>query len=67
LAAPFGDKPHFEAGDVTGGVGLDFEDPHVVKDHATRGKVKEFPCAAVYEGGILMLHSGLPLGGLGAV
>jgi hypothetical protein len=39
----------------------------VVNDHATRGKVNEFPCAVVYEGGILMLHSGLPLGGLGAV
>jgi hypothetical protein len=70
LAASFGDEPaepRFEAGDVTGGVGHDFVNPHVVNDHATRGKVNEFPCAVVYEGEILMLHSGLPLGGLNAV
>jgi hypothetical protein len=51
LAAPFGDEPCFAAGDVAGGVRLDFdEDPHVANDHATRGKVNEFPCAVVYEG-----------------
>jgi hypothetical protein len=41
LAAPFGDEPRIEAEDVTGGVGLDFVNPHVVNDHATRGKVNE--------------------------
>jgi hypothetical protein len=67
LAAPFGDEPCFEAGDIAGGVGLDLVDPHVVNDHAVRGKVNEFPCAVVYEGGILLLQSGLPLGGHGLV
>jgi hypothetical protein len=67
LAAPFGDEPRFEAGDIANGVGLDFVDPHVVNDHATKGEVDEFPRAVVYEGGVLMLHNGLPLGGLGAV
>jgi hypothetical protein len=37
LAAPFGDEPCFEAGDIAGGVGLDFVDQHVVNDHAARG------------------------------
>ena len=67
MDAPFGDEPRFEAGDVTGGVRLNFVDPHVVNYHATRGKVNEFPSAVVHEGGVLLLHSGLPLGGLGAV
>jgi hypothetical protein len=31
------------------------------------GKDDEFPRAVVYEGGELLLHSGLPLGGLGVV
>jgi hypothetical protein len=66
LATPFGDELRFEAGDVAGGIRLDFVDPHVVNDHPTSGKVNEFPRAVVYEGGILLLHSGLPLGGLGA-
>jgi hypothetical protein len=42
LAAPFGDEPRLEAGDVTGGVRLDVVDPHAVNYHATRGKVNEF-------------------------
>jgi hypothetical protein len=67
LAAPIGDDPCFEAGDIAGSVALDFVDLHVVNDHATRGKVNEFPCAVVYEGGILMLHRGLPLRGMGVV
>jgi hypothetical protein len=67
LAAPFGDVPRFEAGDIANGVGLDFVDPHVVNDHAVRGKVNEFPRAVVYEGRVLMLHSGLPLGGMSVV
>jgi hypothetical protein len=37
LAAPFGDEPCFEAGDIASGVGLDFVDPHVVNDHAPAG------------------------------
>jgi hypothetical protein len=53
LAAPFGDEQRFEAGDVTGGARLDFAYPHDVNDHATRGKVNEFPCADVDEGRIL--------------
>jgi hypothetical protein len=67
LAAPFGDEPGFEAGDIANSVGLDFLDPHDVNDNAVRGKVDEFPRAVVYEGGVLMLHNGLPLGGLGDV
>jgi hypothetical protein len=67
LAAPFGDEPGFEAGDIANGVGFDFVDPHVVNDYAVKGKVDEFPRAVVYEGGVLLLHSGLPLGGMGAV
>jgi hypothetical protein len=67
LAAPFGDEPGFDAGDIANGAGLDFVDPHVVDDHAVRGKIDELPCAVVHEGGVLLLHSGLPLGGLGAV
>jgi hypothetical protein len=30
LAAPIGDEPCFEAGDISGGVGLDFVDPHLL-------------------------------------
>jgi hypothetical protein len=67
LAAPLGDEPCFEAGDIACGVGLDFVDPHVVNDHAAKGQIDEFPRAVVYEGAILMLHNGMPLGGLGAV
>jgi hypothetical protein len=67
LAAPFGDEPCFEAGDIASGVELDLVDPHIVNDHAVGGKFDEFPRAVVYEGGILLLHSGLQLGGLGAV
>jgi hypothetical protein len=67
LDAPFGDEPCFEAGDIANGVGLDFVDPHDVNDHAVRGKVNEFPRPVVYEGRVLLLHSGLPLGGLGVV
>jgi hypothetical protein len=33
----------------------------------TRGKVNEFPSAVAHEGGVLLLHSALPLGGMGAV
>jgi hypothetical protein len=62
LAAPFGDEPRFEAEDIANGIGLDVVDPHVVNDHAARGKVDEFPRAVVDEGGVLPLHSGLPLG-----
>jgi hypothetical protein len=54
LAAPFGDESCFEAGDIAGGVGLDFVDPHVVNDHAARGKVDEFPSVVVDEGGIFI-------------
>jgi hypothetical protein len=67
LAAPFGDDPGFDAGDIANGVGLDFIDPHVVNDYAVRGKVDEFSRAVVYEGGVLLLYSGLPLGSWGAV
>jgi hypothetical protein len=67
LAAPFSDESCFEAGNIAGGVGLDFVDSHVVNDLATGGKVNEFPCAVVYEERILMLHSGLPVRGMGAV
>jgi hypothetical protein len=66
LAAPFGDEPCFGAEDIACGAGLDFVDPHVVSDHAVKGKIDKFPRAVVYEGGILLLHSGLPLWGLGA-
>jgi hypothetical protein len=67
LAAPFGDEARVEAGDIANGVRLDFVDPHYVNDHAVKFKVDEFPRAVVYEGGVLLLHSGLPLGALGAV
>jgi hypothetical protein len=67
LAAPFGDEPCFEAGDISGGVELDYVYPHVVNDHAARGKVDELLRAVVHEVGILLRLSGLPLGGLGAV
>jgi hypothetical protein len=67
LAAPFGDEPCLEAGDIASGFGLDFVDLHVVNNHAVWGRVDTFPRAVVCEGGILMLHSGLPLGVLGAV
>jgi hypothetical protein len=30
LAASFCDEPCFEAGDMSGGVGLDFVDPHML-------------------------------------
>jgi hypothetical protein len=67
LTAPFGDEPCFEAGDIASGVGLDLVDPYVVNDHAVGGKFDEFSRAVVYEGGILLLLSGLPLGGMGVV
>jgi hypothetical protein len=67
LAAPFGDEPRFEAGDIANGVGLDFVNLHVVNDHTVSGKVDEFPRAVVYEGGVLLLHSGLRVRGMGAV
>jgi hypothetical protein len=67
LVAPFGDEPCFEAEDIACGVGLDFVDPHDVNDNVARGKVDEFPRAVVYAGGILLLHSGLLMRGLGAV
>jgi hypothetical protein len=67
LAAPLGDEPRFGAGDVAGGIRLDFEDPHVINDHSASGEVHKFPRAVGDEGGILMLHSCLPLGGLSAV
>ena len=67
LTAPLGDEPRFEAGDVAGCIRLDFEDPHAVDDHAAWGEVHKVPRAVADEGGILLLHSGLPLGGLGAV
>jgi hypothetical protein len=60
LAAAFGDDPCFEAGDIAHGVGFDFVDPHVAQDHAVKGKVDEFPRAVVYEGGVPLMHSGLP-------
>jgi hypothetical protein len=66
LAASFGDESCFEAGDIANDVGLDFVDPYVVNDHVVRGKIDEFPRAVVYEGGVLM-HRGLPLGGMGVV
>jgi hypothetical protein len=34
LAAPLGAEPRFEAGDVAGGIRLDFENPHDVNDHS---------------------------------
>jgi hypothetical protein len=58
LAAPFGDEPGFEVGDIAYGVGLDLVDPHIVSDYTVRGKVDEFPRAVVYEGGVLMAHLG---------
>jgi hypothetical protein len=67
LAAPFGYEPGFKAGDIANGVGFDFADPHDVNDHAVGRKVDEFPSGVVYEGGVLLLHSGLPLEGMGAV
>jgi hypothetical protein len=67
LATPFGDEPRFKAGDIANGVGLDLVNPHVDNDHAVTRKVDEFARAVVYEGGVLLLHSGLPLGGMGAV
>jgi hypothetical protein len=67
LAAPFGDEPRFEAGDIANGVGLDLVNPHDINDHVVMGKVDEFPRAVVYEGGVLLLHGGLPLGGMGDV
>jgi hypothetical protein len=62
LAAPFDDEPRFEAGDIANGVGLDFVNSHDANDHAARGKVDKFPRAVLDEGGVLLLHSGLPLG-----
>jgi hypothetical protein len=47
LAAPCSDDPRFEAGDIANGVGLDLVNPHVVNDHAVRGKVDELPLAVV--------------------
>jgi hypothetical protein len=55
LAAPFGDEARSEAGEIANGVGLDFVYPHVVNDHAVRGKVDEFPRAVVYEGRVLVI------------
>jgi hypothetical protein len=66
-AASFGDEPCFEAGDIANGVGFDFVDPHAFNNHAAMEKVDEFPRAVVYEGGVLPLRSGLPLGGMGVV
>ena len=45
LTAPLGDEPRFEAGDVAGCIRLDFEDPHVVNDHAAWGEVHKVPRA----------------------
>jgi hypothetical protein len=67
LDALFGDEPRFEAGDIANGVKLDLANPHDVNDHAVRGKVDKFPRGVVYEEGVLLLHSGLPMGGMGAV
>jgi hypothetical protein len=67
MAAPLGDEPRFKAGDVAGGIRLDFEDPHVVNDHSAWGEVRKFSRAVGDEGGIFMLHSCLPLRGFGAV
>jgi hypothetical protein len=41
-------------------------DPHDDDDHASGGKVDEFPSAVVHEREVLMLHGGLPIRGLGA-
>jgi hypothetical protein len=38
LAAPFGDKSCFEAGDIAQGVRLDLVDPHVVDVHSAGGR-----------------------------
>jgi hypothetical protein len=67
LASTFGDEPCFEAGDTANRVGFDFVDPHVGDDNAVKEKVDKFPRAVAYVGGVLMLHSGLQLGGLGAI
>jgi hypothetical protein len=66
LAATFGYEPCFEAGDIAHGIRLDFVDPHLVDDHSSGGKVDEFPCAVVHEGGLHMLRSGLLAWYLGA-
>jgi hypothetical protein len=54
LAAPFGNESRFEEGDIANGVRLDLANPHVVNDHAVKGKVDEFPRAVAYEGGVLL-------------
>jgi hypothetical protein len=66
LAATFGDEPCFGAGDIAHGVRLDLVDPHYVDDLAVGGKVDEFPSAVVHERGVLLLHGGFPIWGLGA-
>jgi hypothetical protein len=65
LAAAFGDAPGFEAGDITHFVILDVADPHDFDDHAVGGKVDEFPRVVVHEGGVLLMHGGLPFCCLG--
>jgi hypothetical protein len=60
---PFSDELHFEAGEIANGVGLDLVNPRDVNNHAVRGKVDECPRAVVLEGGVLLLHNGLPQGG----
>jgi hypothetical protein len=42
LAAPFGDERRFEAGDIANGVELNFIYPHVVNDHAVKGRSTSF-------------------------
>jgi hypothetical protein len=66
LVATVGDEPCFEARDIAHGVGFDLVGPHVVYNHAVGGKVDEFPSAVVHERGVLMLHGGLPIWGMGA-
>jgi hypothetical protein len=66
LAAAFGDEHGFEAGDIAEGVGFDLVNPHVVDDQSSWGKVDEFPSAVGHEIGVLLLHGGLLISGLGA-
>jgi hypothetical protein len=66
MAATFGDEPYFEAGDIAQGIILDLVDPHAIDDHPSGGKVEEFPSAVVHARGVLLLHGGLLIHGLGA-
>jgi hypothetical protein len=66
LAAIVGEESCFEAGDIAHGVRFYLVDLRVVDDHAVGLKIDEFPRAVVNEGGVLLLHCGLPFMCLGA-